>query len=304
MADSTPALQNTALDDCDEQCVPVFYKNTNTSVQKRCSEELLSDTQCFRERPKEDSFYKVIHWNRFIDNLDSFQSYFESVLMSDLALCEDIVKQYTFGPYPPESNWGKRRPETYAVLDLNVQKNDDFQHCKNILLKLYINRGIAAKGKKKQVISHISLHPRLPKYYRDTRRSRSGCGYYKKLPTNTATDISPFQYTIETVKWGMSEFRASDPMRPFVPLYVNPEDPGSFLPLALPFSAMFQEHFPNGPGTSMSEEEKIRLNSIHTRIVNHFINTWNTVFLKGTNTLPALRNRSSGGKRKTRKRKH
>jgi hypothetical protein len=39
---STERKANNALDPCDIPCVPQFQKNTNTSVTKKCDDELLS----------------------------------------------------------------------------------------------------------------------------------------------------------------------------------------------------------------------------------------------------------------------
>jgi hypothetical protein len=292
---------NIALEECDEECIPSYSKNTNRSVQKICAPELLSPSTCLVPRSREASFYDAIDWKVLKENLKKYTTLFETTLMEDEALAEDIQTLYTYGPFNRTE-----RPKLYALLTVDPVNNDDFKRCDNLILKITIDRGIYAEGKKKkQVIGHISLHPKLPKFYRDTRRSRDGCGYYKRPdPNNLDTDNdSPFQYVIESVKWKSIEFQFTNPLRPYLPIFADAENPGKFLPVYDTFPQVGMPGFPDGPGKneSITRAEKDLLQFIHIRILNIFIVLWNTVFQVGSANFPKLRRTIGGSRRKLRK---
>jgi hypothetical protein len=301
---SATASRNIALEDCDEECIPSYSKNTNRSVQKFCAPELLSASRCLVARPSEASFYDAIDWKVLKENLKAYTTVFEKTLMENEFLAEDIQKLYTYGPFGRTEH-----PEKYALLTVEPVNNDDYKRCDNLILKIYIDRGIYTREKKrKQVIGHISLHPKLPKFYRNTRRSRDGCGYYKRFdPNNLDTDNdSPFQYVIESVKWKSIEFQFTNPLRPYLPIFPDAKHPGEFLTATGLFPQVMMNGFPDGPENppSMTNREKDLLQVIHSRILNTFIVLWNTEFLVGSKNSPKLR-RTVGGRqrRKTRKSK-
>ena len=289
---------------CNTKCVPTFTRIANRSVKQPCSKEIYNDMSCLLERPRESSFYEVIDWDALYDHITDYTRRLEKAVMGDVSLSRDIQTLYTFGPFPLEKDWGESRPPQYAILDIQPLTNrDDYKFCQDLILKIYISRGIGAKGKKKQVIGHISLHPKLPKYYQNRLRTHDGCGYFPKTNANAngGEGDSPFQYVIESVKWKSIEFKSTNPLRPYLPMVADPDHPGMFIPVTGPFPQVDKAEFPD-PSHPMTDAEKALLQSIHKRIANHFIRLWNTVFQVGSANLPKVRRTLGGGKRrKTRK---
>jgi hypothetical protein len=174
MASSSTASKsnNTALEACDMPCIPEFKKNTNDSVTKRCDESLLTGAQCHLFTSTQERFYNAIKWKVLTDTINTSMSYFIEELNTNAALASLIQKAYKFGPVRNESGETVRR---FGRLGFRVLNNENFRFCNNLIIKITLE--VRART---QELSHISLHPKLPFYYRDTRRSRSGCGYYIK----------------------------------------------------------------------------------------------------------------------------
>lgn len=287
------------VDPCSTKCVPTFVKVSNRSVKKHCSKNQYNGASCLLERPREASFYDTIDWNVLSTHIDKYTRAVEQTIMEDNDLSRDIQILYTYGPFPLERDWpDRRRPVQYAVMDIRPEINrDDYKFCNDLILKIFINRGIGASGRKKQVIGHISLHPRLPKYYQSRLRDHDGCGYMTKQGENGGARDSPFQYVIESVKWKSMELKSNNPFRPYAPMFADEAHPGTFLPIEDSFSQVDMADFP----VDMTAAEKELLKSIHVRIGNHFIRLWNTVFQVGAANLPKVRRNVGGFRRKTRK---
>ena len=301
---------NKNLDECDVPCVPVLTKRSNRTVKKHCRRSQYNASRCLVEREREKSFYEAIQWDVLIENLPAYMKLFEKKIVSDHTLAEDIQKLYTFGPFPPESERGARRPPNYAEIDIRVVSNrDDFRLCNDIIMKIIVTRGIGAKGKQRQFISHISLHPKLPKYYESSSGRYDGCGYFVRGNADGGEGDSPFQYVIESVDWKSKPFGFADPHRPYQPLFAEPEVPGTFHPITTsqPFPQLDDHPF----FESMPKEQKALVRSVHDRIAGHFIQIWNNELQVGfdlvtetergpvTVAIPKIR-RNVGGSRKKR----
>jgi hypothetical protein len=253
---SKPKSNNIALDACDIPCVPVFRKNTNESITKSCDESMLSSARCYTETEAQDQFYNAIKWNLLSDTINTSMGYFVEELNTNIELGALIQKAYKFGPIrDPRGATTKR----FGRLGVFVVNNEHLQFCKNLILKLTLT----SIGGRIQELSHISLHPKLPFYYRDTRKSRSGCGYYAKgVPahpsgsgaprgrsrsrsaergssaaaagrsrsrsTETEAETGPFHYKVDTLYWKDAPFRANQKHIPFMEFHPDPSQPGHF----------------------------------------------------------------------------
>jgi hypothetical protein len=299
---------------CEIDCVPEFRNNTNPSLVTVCEPERLTREKCFLERERDRSFYSAINWTVLADSIKAYSEIFFETLKADEEFLRDVTELYTYGPYiPPDTNPGKR-PERFAEFTLEPVKGDDLKFCKNLVLKLSLVRGLNPKqGGKERQIAHISLHPPKPKYIRDTRRSRSGCGYYPKTTTaNRAAgddDATPFVYVIELLEWTGKPFRGSNPMRPTKSFVPSPDVPGTFRPIDGPFEVIFKEGFTDSPDRSpetLTPEKLSLLNSVHMRLYSKFVTFWNTTMQEGSaGALPSIK--QMGGRarnqRRTRKQK-
>lgn len=316
-------MADPALEDCDKPCVPQFIKNDKNDVVKECPEQLWSEALCFREREQDKSMYAAVDWSTLATTIKGYFDRFLESVMEDEELGEQIVKAYTYGPFPPESKWNAMggRPATWAFLESKLVKNPDYDKCDNITIRIVLNRG-PVKGRQKQEIAHISLHPERPKYIREELRSRSGCGYFPKRTNANRNarpeDISPFMYTVETIEWRGKEIRDDNPNRVNLPLFADPDAPGMFLPLgARRFEKLFTAGFTNGRAEEklpIDPEQLARVNAVHTAIYSKFVTFWNTKMLEGIagnsldpataalTALPSIRKSALGGKR-TRKQK-
>lgn len=217
-------------------CVPLFYKDEQPEIQKMCPFELLH--QCYSLRDKEKIFYKEVNWDTLTKYFQDYMNVFVNRLSKDRDIAQLLQQVYTYGPYPPEEEWGAERPANFAYLEARVVKNDDFLKCRNLMVKLVLNRGVAAKpAPKEQEISHISLHPSTPKYYRDRLRSRSGCGYYPRPAAcqleegqnSHPTDSGPFHYYINTLVWGQTDIPYIPCLGPTLEFLMDESNPGRFL---------------------------------------------------------------------------
>jgi len=241
---STERKANNAMEPCDIPCVPQFQKNTNTSVTKKCDDELLSSSQCHLETSLENRFYNAINWNVLTRNIDTWMGYFVEELNNNHALASLIQQAYKFGPIHDESAASNR----FGRLGFKVLNDEHLRFCNNIVVKLTLT----SKGGRQQFLSHISLHPKLPIYYRDTRRSRSGCGYYQRHATlnkNAArgrtangsgsgarsrnaeveSETGPFHYKVDTLYWKDKPFHYGQKHIPFMEFQPDPAHPGHFL---------------------------------------------------------------------------
>ncbi len=295
-------------------CVPVFQKNTNPNIKKACSADTLTPAKCLLERESETTFYDVVDWSILRANIRQYVSFFLAELNKDIALVKQIEELYEYGPLF-KKNSGK-----LAVFDFKIIENDDYKHCANLILKILLNRGITVKGKQKQVLCHISLHPKLPKYYRDTRRSRSGCGYYKKLPDEAVVadeDVnSPFGYTIESLDWKGPLIESNNPNSPWLPFLVDTRDPGMFRRNLSQFDILSKEGFTDGRSEDTPLPDLELVGRVHKGIYNKFIDTWNNKWLPGVpgrssaagevleEALPRLRLAAVAAKGGTRKRRN
>lgn len=309
---------------CAIDCVPEFRNDTDPSVVKVCEPERLTREKCFLERERDRSFYSAINWKVLADSIKAYSEIFFETLKADEEFLRDITTLYTYGPYiPPDTKPGKR-PERFAELNLEPVKGDDLKFCNNLVLKLSLDRGLnPKKGAREKQIAHISLHPPKPKYIRDTRRSRSGCGYYPKTTNaNRAAgddDVSPFVYVIELLEWTGKPFRGSNPLRPTKSFVPNPDVPGTFLRIDGSFETIFKEGFTNSSDRSPETlpPEKLNLvNSVHMRLYSKFVEFWNTTMLEGyagegsgagaaKGALPSIKQTGGGARKKryTRKQK-
>lgn len=305
-------------DACDINCVPEFQNDTTRSLVKVCAPDRVTKEKCFLERDRDKPFYTAINWTVLADTIKAYSEVFFESLRSDEEFLRDVTTLYTYGPYiPPDTKPGKR-PEFFAEFTLEPVKGDDFTFCKNLIVKISLVRGLKTGPKQ---IAHISLHSQRPRYIRDTRRSRSGCGYYEKT-TNanraaTEKDVSPFVYVIELIDWKGKPFRAANPFRPVKPFRPNPDAPGTFLPIDGPFPTVFQDGFTDGAdraATPLPPEKLDLLNSVHMRLYSKFVDFWNTTMQQGVagvgsgsgavkGALPSIR-QTGGGARKRRTHKH
>lgn len=229
---------NVAVKPCDPNipCVPYFFKDNEPDVKKECPNTLLRD--CYKPREKDINFYNQVNWQLLTTYFEEYMKLFAVRLSQDRDIAKLLQETYTYGPFPPEREWETTTiPPYYAFIEARVIKNDDYERCFNLMANITINRGAAARGGiTEQIISHISLHPRQPKYYRDTLRSRSGCGYYNRPDgcrlgegeESHPTDSGPFHYTINTVTWGEKEISCEGPNLEF---QVDEERQGYFLPV-------------------------------------------------------------------------
>ena len=204
-------------------CIPEFKKNTNLAVKKECDASLLTNTLCFVEKDVEKSFYDAIQWKTLKDNLSTYMAYFIEELNKDTVLPGLLQMVYKFGPVPNQQGATIRR---FGRLGFTIPKNPNFTFCDNIIIKITLS-----SGKRQQDLAHISLHSKLPVYYRDTRRSRSGCGYFKRTANANETEdkLGPFHYQIDTLFWKFPSFNSSSKNVPFVRYEPDPANPGFFL---------------------------------------------------------------------------
>lgn len=235
-------------------CIPEFKKNTNDSVTKKCDESLLTGAQCHLFTSAQERFYTAIKWKVLTDTINTSMSYFIEELNTNAALASLIQKAYKFGPVRNESGATVRR---FGRLGFRVLNNENLRFCNNLVIKITLE----SRGARTQELSHISLHPKLPFYYRDTRRSRSGCGYYIKdaatgaprgrsrsrsagrgrssaaaagrsrsrsRSANQEAEIGPFHYKVDTLYWKDKPFR-SEKHIPFMEFHPDPANPGHFL---------------------------------------------------------------------------
>jgi hypothetical protein len=260
MASSTGSkINNTALEACDMPCVPEFKKNANHRVTKTCDESFLDSARCHLETPLETRFYNAINWNVLTETINTSMGYFVEELNNNAALASLIQKAYKFGPVRNASGATVRR---FGRLGFRVLNNEHFRFCKNLIIKITLE----SAGGRTQDLSHISLHPKLPFYHRDTRRSRSGCGYYKKKDVATAsgdprgrsrspargsaaagrsrsrsrsrgrsqslegaTGTGAFHYKVDTLYWRDKPFHFGEKHIPFMEFHPDPEKIGFFL---------------------------------------------------------------------------
>ena len=174
-------------------------------------------------------------------NINTWMGYFVEELNNNQALASLLQQAYKFGPIRDEVGAGTRR---FGRLGFKVLNNEHLRFCENIVIKLTLT---SLKGRE-QFLSHISLHPKLPIYYRDTRRSRSGCGYYKRSsngngapaangsgarPRSRSAEVEsrtgPFHYKVDTLYWKDKPFHDSQKHIPFMEFQPDPELPGHFL---------------------------------------------------------------------------
>ena len=310
-------MADPALEDCDQPCVPRFTKNGTNAVVKECPQDLWNEATCFRERDQDKRIYTAVDWSTLAATIKAYFNRFLELLLKDEELSRAVQTAYTYGPYPPQAKWTEGKPARYAEYEAKLITNLDYEKCDNIIVRIVLNRGFVS-GRQKQEIAHISLHPPKPKYIREERRSRSGCGYItKRTDANRNAkpeDTSPFMYTVETVEWKGKEIRDDNPNRVNLPFLVDPEQPGKFRPLgARRFEKLFTEGFTNGRSADklpIDPEQLQRVNDVHTRIYSAFVEFWNTAMLEGSpetgagiqNALPSIRTSTTGGKR-TRKQK-
>jgi hypothetical protein len=217
-------------------CVPYFYWDKDPLIYKECPKPLLQN--CYKPRLTDEFFYNRVNWQILAEHFEDYMTLFAQRLSNDVEIAKLLQETYTYGPYPPEREWEtSTRPPTYADLEARVIKNDDYLRCYNLMANLVINRGVAARpGITEQIISHISFHPRKPKYYRDSLRSRSGCGYYNRPDgcrlgegeESHPTDSGPFHYTINTVSWGEKTLPCEGPNIEFL-TDQDPSRHGTFL---------------------------------------------------------------------------
>jgi hypothetical protein len=231
---------NLSRSPCDPQipCVPYFFNDRDPLIRKDCPTTLLQ--QCYKPRAKDIFFYNGVNWQLLTKHFEEYMKLFAERLSENREIAELLQQTYTYGPFPPEEEWPtSSRPTNYANIEARVIKNDDYNRCYNLMANLVLNRGVAARpGITEQIISHISLHPRQPKFYRDTLRSRSGCGFYNRpdgcrLGENEEshpTDSGPFHYTINTVTWGEKEISCEGPNMEFQ-VDEDPSRQGYFLPV-------------------------------------------------------------------------
>lgn len=247
--------KNSALEACDMPCVPEFKKNTNDSVTKTCDESLLTGAQCHLFTSIQENFYRAIDWTALVAKITTSLGYFVEDLNNDAELAALLQTAYKFGPVRNDSGARVRR---FGRLGFRVLRNSDFESCKNLIIHITLT----SVGGRPQDLSHISLHPKLPVYHRDTRRSRSGCGYYTKDVVKEAPrgrrgsagrgasaaagrsrsrsrsrsrnasqeeETGPFHYKVDTLYWKDKPFRSTVKHIPFMEFRPDPDHPGRFL---------------------------------------------------------------------------
>lgn len=324
---SSSSSGNVALEECDVSmpCVPEFTKDTNTSVKKQCDTSLITDDKCYLELKAYDKIYDNINWDVLSKNIDINMKIFCESLMNDAKLCEKMYNVYGIGPFPLENDWpGKKKPSTFAFIEHKIIDNADFKKCQNIIVKILLNRGAVKTAKQKQFIAHISLHPKKPKYYRDTTRSRSGCGYIcrkcKKSASNTESNTvspdSPFHYVIDSINFSTDIFQDSDKFRPELPLtppdlassggkFLEPKADTKFPELYL--AGFWDNRKTNKDSQKLTPKLIDEANDIHLKIMTMFIDFWNKVILEQKSVISGTSGAgagTSGGKRKTRRGRH
>lgn len=220
------------LEACAHKCVPYYFKDTEPEKHYECPE--VNPRTCYKPRLQDESFYRSIKWDALLRNIEEYMTIFAQQISESREISDLMREVYKYGPYPL-SELKDGMPIDYAFFETKIEQNDDSKHCYNILIRFVINRGITVKGRKKQEIAHISLHPRAPKFYRDSSRSRSGCGYYERPEEylleegqeSHPSDTGPFHYVIDTFYWG-DEGRHID--RPTLEFGIQEERGGAFMP--------------------------------------------------------------------------
>lgn len=230
---------NTSLEPCETRCVPEFQKNENPNIKKQCDPSLLTDDLCFLEKDAEKIFYDAIDWKILKENINTYMGYFIEELNQNEKLGRLIQQVYKFGPIPNEVGVTVRR---FARLGFQIIANDNFRFCDNIVVNINLNT-----GKRTQAIAHISLHPKLPVYYREKLRKRSGCGYYQRSATGVESKeveelFGPFHYVIDTLYWKNPVFPSTSKDVPFTRFNPDPRKPGLFLNSVKNFTENIARH--------------------------------------------------------------
>jgi hypothetical protein len=182
-------------------------------------------------------------------------------------------------------------------LRVSFPETDNSKHCGDILMvvELYINQPIK-KQKQRCRLFHISLHPKLPKYYYSSRRSRSACGYYESSGDDEGDRSGPLHYKIYTLQWcngkGIGKSMREDE-RPYKPLLPHKGNGYMFEHDEQPFYLLNRERF-DLDATTLAD-----LNTMHNIIYNHFVRCWNTHVVHA----PDVKRWSSSVKAKTARRK-
>ena len=220
---TTPASNSRV---CELDCAPQLYKNDDESDVIECPAEKVSSTKCFLPRDLEEAFYEAVDWKKLAASHNDWMGYFvEDEINSDPFLAAKIKKAYKFGPIR-----GQRR---FARVGFKIVENDGWKKCENMILKITLQ----PKGLRVQNLGHISLHPKKPVYHRDSARSRSGCGFYKREASTASSaacgegdveDSGPFHYKVDTLYWKQKNF-CSEKNIPTVIFHVDPAKPGFFL---------------------------------------------------------------------------
>ena len=211
---------------CALDCAPQLYKNDDESDMIECPAEKVSSTKCFLPRDFEEAFYEAVDWKKLAASHDDWMGYFvEDEINQDTVLAAKIKKAYKFGPVK-----GKRR---FARVGFKIVENDGWKKCENMIIKITLAPG----GARVQNLAHISLHPEKPVYHRDSARSRSGCGFYKREASSASSaacgvddveDSGPFHYKVDTLYWKQKNF-CNEKNIPTVIFHVDPAKPGFFL---------------------------------------------------------------------------
>lgn len=286
-------------------CVPRFHKNSNGSLATECDDSLVSAERCYKERMSETPFYEAINWDYLAENIEQFMNIFVQRINYDEPLSRFIQNAYIYGPLPDPRN-----PKPIKYVRAELEKNDDWNKCQNIIVKFTLPVGEFKRGFS---LGHISLHPKLSKYYRDKTRSRSGCGYYKKEGACGSTDVGkssaaaaaapasagagpsvcngdacsgPFHYKVDSLFYRDKGFHCDRDMIPFIQFHVDPQNPVRFIQETVDLRPQLASYAAKiAPKLSTPVKLKVE-KGVLTKVVKPEVKRRTDAFFSGQNVTP------------------
>jgi|688.fasta_scaffold197606_1 hypothetical protein len=233
-------------------CAVRVFDSENPGDSKNCAAKPAQIDSCHTLQDGEAILFQLIDEKELSQAFDKKMEKFVEILNSELKKNEDM-KQKIKRLYGFESD--------DDILCAVSERGKNETVCNDITGFVSLNTP------DKDLLFHISIHPKAPKYYKKPGTRTASCGYYSKS-SEGSQGTGAFHYKIERLA---NRTTTSFKNKPYKKFKTADDSPGNFIEDEEDFVVSDDRLKPNAP---------VDLHKLHNFFYNKFIEFWNKTIVK------------------------